>query len=132
MNKSILIGRLTRDPELKTTNSQVAVCSFSIAVDRKFKNANGDREADFIGCVAWRQTAEFIAKYFRKGSKICVEGSLQSRSWDDAEGKRHSVIEVVVDQAEFVEAKDSSAQARPATAADAAAFDDSAPLPFDI
>ncbi len=129
MNKSILIGRLTRDPEIKTTSSQVAVCSFTIAVDRKFKSANGDREADFISCVAWRQTAEFIAKYFRKGSKICVDGSLQSRSWDDAEGKRRSVIEVVVDQAEFVEAKDSSAQVRPATAADAAVFEEP---PFDI
>lgn len=104
MNKVILIGRLTKDPELRYTASNVANCMFTIAVDRRYKSENGPT-ADFIPVVAWRQTAEFISKYFSKGSKIAVTGSIQTRNWDDTEGKRHYVTEVVIDDAEFVDSK---------------------------
>ncbi|MBO4242989.1 MAG: single-stranded DNA-binding protein [Clostridiales bacterium] len=103
MNKVMLVGRLTKDPELKNTSSQVQFCNFTIAVDRRFKDANGQRQADFINCVAWRQTASFIGSYFRKGSRIGIVGSIQSRSFDDNSGQKRYVTEVVVDEAEFVE-----------------------------
>lgn len=105
MNKVILIGRLVKDPEVKTTQSQIAVCSFTIAVDRRVKSANGEKQADFISCVAWRQQAEFLGKYFQKGSRLGLTGTLQSRSYDDANGKKVYVTEVVVDEIEFVESK---------------------------
>ena len=105
MNRTIIIGRLTKDPEVKYTQNQLPFCNFIIAVDRRFKDANGQRQADFIACVAWRATADFIGKYFRKGSKIAVVGSIQTRSYEDQEGKKHLVTEVVVDEAEFVESK---------------------------
>lgn len=103
MNKVVLVGRLTKDPEIKNTSSQVQFCNFTVAVDRRFKDQNGQRQADFINCVAWRQTASFISSYFHKGSKIGVVGSLQSRSFDDQNGQKRYVTEVVVDEAEFVE-----------------------------
>ena len=103
MNKVILIGRLTKDPEVKNTASQVTVCRFTLAVDRRFKDNNGQRQADFISCVAWRQTANFISSYFHKGSKIAVVGSIQTRTFDDASGQKRYVTEVVVDEAEFVD-----------------------------
>lgn len=105
MNKVILVGRLVKDPEVKTTQSQIAVCGFTIAVDRKSKSASGERQADFLSCVAWRQQAEFLGKYFQKGSRIGVIGNLQSRSYDDASGKKIYVTEVIVDEIEFVESK---------------------------
>ena len=86
LNKIILMGRLTRDPELRRTESGTAVCSFSIAVDRDFKSKNGEKETDFIDIVAWRATAEFVSKYFQKGSLIAIEGSLQSRQYQDKTG----------------------------------------------
>ena len=101
MNKVILGGRLTADVELKQTPSGVSVCSFSLAVNRKGK----DSLTDFIDCQAWRQTAEFISKYFRKGSSICVVGSLQKRSWKDKNGENRYAVEVVVDEALFVDGK---------------------------
>lgn len=104
MNKAILMGRLTRDVELKTTASGVSVASFSIAVNRRFKNADGGYDADFINCVAWRQQAEFISKYFKKGSQIGVTGSIQTRNYEK-DGKKVYVTEVAVDEAEFVGAK---------------------------
>ncbi|MBP5180300.1 MAG: single-stranded DNA-binding protein [Clostridiales bacterium] len=107
MNKVILIGRLTKDPEVKNTASQVTVCRFSIAVDRRFKDQNGQRQADFINCVAWRQTANFISSYFHKGSKIAVVGSIQTRTYDDAGGQKRYVTEVVVDEAEFADSSNS-------------------------
>ena len=105
-NISVVVqaGRLTHDPELKTTPSGVSVCSFTIATNRR-TGKNGDSKADFIDCVAWRDTAEFITKYFRKASSICVVGSLQQRSWEDREGKKRSTIEIQVDTAHFVDAK---------------------------
>jgi single-strand DNA-binding protein len=144
MNKAILMGRLTRDPEMRTTSSQVPVCTFTLAVDRRFKNASGERQADFIPIVAWRQQAEFCAKYFRKGSRMIVVGSIQTRSWDDTEGKRHSVTEVIADEIHFADSKksdngfDAPAPSQPsgpmAPAGDGffPGPDDDTALPFDI
>lgn len=103
LNKVILMGRFTRDPELRSTPQSVSVCNFGIAVTRNYKTG-GNYESDFINCVAWRNTAEFISKYFKKGNLVCVEGSLQSRSWEQ-EGQKRSTIEVMVDSAYFVESK---------------------------
>ena len=105
LNKAILIGRFTRDPELRSTPNGVSTCSFSIAVDRNFVRQGEERKTDFINCVAWRQNAEFISKYFHKGNLVCVEGSIQSRSWDDNEGKKRYATEVIVDRTYFVESK---------------------------
>lgn len=105
MNKVILMGRLTRDPELRTTANQVPVCTFTLAVDRRFKNANGERQADFIPIVVWRKQAEFCSRYFSKGSRMAVVGSIQTRSWDDPEGKRQYKTEVVADEVYFTESK---------------------------
>ena len=101
MNKVILMGRLTRDPEMRQTPSGVAMARFTIAVDRRFASKDGQRTADFIGCVAWRQTAEFICRYFHKGSMIGVVGNIQTRAWDGADGKRQYATDVVVDEAYF-------------------------------
>jgi len=103
MNKVILVGRLTKDPESKMTSSQVQFVNFTVAVDRRFKDSNGQRQADFINCVAWRQTASFISNYFHKGSRIGIVGSLQTRSYDGNDGQKRFVTEVLVDEAEFVE-----------------------------
>lgn len=105
MNKVILMGRLTKDPEVKQTPSNIAVCSFTIACDRRFKNQNGERQSDFISCVAWRQQATLLGNYFHKGSRIAVVGSLQSRSYDDQNGQKRYVTEVVVDEIEFVDTR---------------------------
>ena len=105
MNKAILMGRLTRDPELKTTSNNIAVCTFTLAVDRRFKNQQGERETDFIPIVAWRQTAEFVNRYFRQGSKMVLVGSIQVRSWDDKEGNRRWTTEVIADEVYFAESK---------------------------
>lgn len=105
MNKVVLMGRLTKDPELRyTPSNNTSVCQFTIAVDRRFKT-EGQPQADFIPIVAWRQTAEFVCKYFTKGSRIAVVGSIQTRTWDDNNGARHYVTEVVADEVEFCESK---------------------------
>ena len=102
-NKVILGGRLTADPELRQTPNGIQVTSFSIAVNRK---SSGEQSvADFINCVAWRSTAEFISRYFRKGSSICVVGSIQTRTWTDQQGQKRYATEVIVDEASFVDAK---------------------------
>ena len=101
MNKVILMGRLTRDVEMRQTPNGVSLARFSIAVNRRFAGKDAQQQADFINCVAWRQTGEFIARYFRKGSMIAVVGSLQSRSWDGQDGKRQYSTEVQVDEAYF-------------------------------
>lgn len=102
MNKAILIGRLTKDPELSTTNSGVSVCRFTLAVDRQFKNSDGERQADFLPVVAWRQQAEFVQKWFQKGSPCAVVGSIQTRSYDAQDGTKRYVTEIVADSVEFV------------------------------
>lgn len=105
MNKAILIGRLTKDPEIRyTAGNNTAVCQFTVAVDRRFKSEN-QPTADFIPIVAWRQTAEFVSKYFTKGSRIAIVGQIQTRSWDDDERKRHYATEVIARNVEFCESK---------------------------
>ena len=109
-NRAVLIGRLTADPELKTTQSGVSVCSFRIAVDRAYKK-DGERGADFITIVAWRQAAEFVCRYFTKGKPIGIEGSIQTRDYTDKEGNKRNAVEVVADRAFFVESKGDSPKA---------------------
>lgn len=106
MNKIMLIGRLTKDPELRYTQSGSAVASFTLAVNRRFANQNGEREADFINCVAWQKSGEFVANYFKKGQMMALEGRLQVRSYDGNDGQRRWVTEVVAEQIEFVGPKD--------------------------
>lgn len=106
-NKVILGGRLTADPEMKTTPTGIPVTTFTVAVNRRFGGKNGEEsQADFFTVTAWRQTAEFITKYFRKASSICVVGSLQTRSWVDQNGQKRYATEIVADEAYFVDAKD--------------------------
>ena len=108
MNKVILIGRLTRDPELRYTSSNVATCTFSLAVDRNFTNQNGDREADFINIVVWRKQAENCKNYLTKGSQVAIEGRIQTRNYDDKDGKKVYVTEVVADNVQFLGGKGSN------------------------
>ena len=108
LNKIILMGRLTRDPELRRTESGTAVCSFSIAVDRDFKSKNGEKETDFIDIVSWRATAEFVSKYFQKGSLIAIEGSLQTRQYQDKNGNNRTSVAVVADNINFAGSKGTS------------------------
>ena len=114
LNKVVLAGRLTGDPELKQTTSGVSVTNFSIAINRRFSSRGGEnaeQQTDFINVVAWRQTAEFITKFFRKGSAICLTGSIQTRAWQDAQGQKRYATEVVVDEAMFVDSRaESTAQ----------------------
>ncbi len=108
-NKVILGGRLTADPELKTTPSGISVSSFTVAVNRRFSGKSGEEpQADFINVTAWRQTAEFITRYFRKASSICIVGSIQTRSWTDQQGQKRYATEIVADEAYFVDAKSES------------------------
>ena len=109
MNVVCLVGRLTADPELRQTPNGTNVCSFSVAVNRAFAGANGERQADFINCVAWRQTAEFISRYFRKGQTIGLNGTIQTRTYQDKDtGKNRTAFEVVINNAYFVESKGTS------------------------
>lgn len=109
LNKVILMGRLTRDPEFRQTTSGVAVCRFTVAVDRGFANKQtGEREADFIDCEAWRATAEFISRYFTKGKMIIVEGSLRNNNYTDNNGVKHYSMRVQADNVSFGESKNAS------------------------
>ena len=147
LNHIVLMGRLTRDPELRRTGSGVAVTSFSIAVDRDFgKNEAGEKETDFIDIVAWRQTAEFVQKYFSKGRMIVVSGRLQIRSWTDKDENKRRTAEVVADNVYFGDSKrdgdmapaprfgapvDAAAPAMPSGGSDFAMLeDDDSQLPF--
>ena len=129
MNKVQLVGRLTRDPELRTTGNGISVCSFTVAVNRRFRNAQGEYEADFINCVAWRQSAELLAKYFTKGRMVGIVGSIQTRNYEK-DGQRVYVTEVTVEEVHFVESKNASADSSSHVAApgNASANDNS----FDI
>lgn len=102
MNKVMLIGNLTKDPEINTTSSGVSVCSFSIAVSRRFANADGEREADFFNIVVWRQFAETCHKYLKKGSKVGIVGSIQNRSYQAADGSKRYATDIVADEVEFL------------------------------
>ena len=135
MNKVILVGRLTKDPELRATSSGVPVCSFTVACDRRFVKAGEERKADFINCIAWRQTGESIAKFFTKGNRIALEGSIQTRNWQDNEGKTRYATEVVVDQWEFAQSKSEGAGgafSSPATSSGLYPVESDAPSVGDI
>lgn len=111
MNKVILMGRLTKEPELRYTSANnTAVCTFTLAVNRRFKQ-EGQPDADFITIVAWGKTAEFCGKYFEKGRQVAVTGRMQTRTWDDTEGKKHYVTEVVADEVYFADSKKSEGTA---------------------
>lgn len=110
MNKVILIGNLANDPESRTTQSGIAQCSFRIAVQRRYKGANGEREADFLPVVCWRQTAEFAQRYLAKGRKVAVEGSIQTRSYDAQDGSKRYVTEIIADSVEAVGGREEGAQ----------------------
>lgn len=113
MNKAILLGRLTKDPELRyTTTNNTAVCSFTLAVNRRFARAGEERQADFIPIVAWDKLAEFCGKYFLKGRQVAIVGRIQTRTWDDNEGKRHYVTEVIAEEAYFADSKPDDASRR--------------------
>ena len=101
LNNVVLMGRLTGDPELKTTQNNISVTTFCIAVDRRFKSNEGAKLTDFINCVAWRNTADFITRYFKKGDMIAVTGEIQTRSYTDKDGNKRTAVEVVIDEASF-------------------------------
>ena len=136
LNYIVIMGRLTRDPELRRTASGVAVASFTLAVDRDFSGKDGEKETDFISCVAWRQTGEFVSKYFTKGRMACVSGSLQMRDWTDKDGNKRRSAEIVAANVYFADSKNAaengSKGATPAapTTGDFAPMDDDEELPF--
>ena len=138
LNKVILMGRLTRDVELRRTGSGIAVANFAIAVDRDFgKSESGEKETDFFDCVAWRQTGEFVSKYFTKGRMIVVEGKLQARSWTDKDGNKRKTVEVVADNCYFGDSKNGNSGTEngnpgnyPAPASDFALLNDEGELPL--
>ena len=137
MNKIIITGRMTKDPEVKMTQNQIEVCSFTVAVDRIFKKADGTRECDFISCVAWRQQAKLLGQYFSKGSRIGIIGSIQTRDYKDKDDKKVYVTEVVVDEIEFIDSKKDSEHADTEPKETEKSFyeemaDDSISLPFDL
>ncbi len=111
-NKVILGGRLTADPELKQTQSGIQVVSFSIAVNRRFQSKDAPQQTDFFNVTAWRNNAEFVAKYFRKGSSICVTGTIQNRTWTDQQGQKRYATDIVADEVVFVDSR----QENPASA----------------
>lgn len=110
INNTVLVGRLTKDVELRYTPSNVAVATFTLAVNRTFKNENGDREADFINCVMWRQQAENLANWAKKGALIGVTGRIQTRSYDNQQGQRVYITEVVAEQFQLLESRNSQGQ----------------------
>lgn len=136
MNKCIITGRLTRDPEFKSTSNQTPIANFTIAVDRKFKDKDGNKQTDFIPCIAWRSTAEFIAKYFKKGNKIGISGSIQTRSYENREGIKVNVTEILVEDAEFLDSKTDSAsgnaQKQPQMPSQAVPEESMGKLPFEL
>jgi single-strand DNA-binding protein len=109
MNRAIIIGRLTKDPEMRTTQSGIASTNFTVAVNRNFTNQSGEREADFLNCVAWRKQAENVAKYCTKGSQVAVEGRIQTRSYDAQDGSKRYVTEIIADNVTFLGSKGSNA-----------------------
>lgn len=114
MNRAFLVGNLTRDPELRKTQTDVSVCTFSIACNRRFANANGQREADFLNIVVWRAQADNCYQYLRKGSRVAVAGSIQTRSYEAQDGSRRYVTEIVADEVEFLGNNAAHAESEPA------------------
>lgn len=140
MNKVFLVGNLTRDPELTETNSGVSVCRFSIAVNRSYTGSDGERKTDFFNCVAWRGLGENVARYAKKGNKVAVNGSLEQRTYEDTQGVKRTVFDVIAQDVEFLTPKGSGNQDgeydAPAPSsgerkrASLQAFDDDADIPF--
>lgn len=130
LNRIVLIGRLTRDPELRYTPSGTGVCSFTLAVDRRFKSADGTRETDFVNIVAWRQLGELCANYLSKGKMAAVEGRLQIRNYTDKEGNKRTAAEVVADDVNFLSPKDASATGTSYAANDFGSDDNVAEVPL--
>lgn len=118
MNRCVLIGNLASDPDSRTTNSGIATCSFRLAVQRRFANQQGQREADFLHVVCWRQLAENCAKYLAKGRKVAVEGSIQTRSYDAQDGSKRYVAEIIADNVEFLGGERNTTAAAQSAAAD--------------
>ena len=117
MNKVVLMGRLTKDPDTRyTQTNNTLVCSFSLAVNRRFARQGEERQADFINVVAWSKTGEFCSKYFTKGQQVGIIGRLQTRTWDDEEGKKHYVTEVVAEEVYFADTKKTSNSVEPTAA----------------
>lgn len=108
MNKSVLVGNLTKDPEIRVTNGDISVCTFMLAVNRPFSNSQGEREADFIPIVVWRQQAENCSKYLQKGSKVAVSGSIRTRTYEAQDGTKRYTTEVVADEVQFLSTKGTS------------------------
>lgn len=129
MNKVIEIGRITKDIELTTTNSGLSVTKFSLAVNRRFKSENEETNADFFNCVAWRGLAENIAKFCHKGSKVCVVGELQNRSWEADDGTKRYATEIIVNECEFLDSKKNDEQTE-TTPNEAKPVDKDDTLPF--
>ncbi len=144
MNKVILIGNLTRDPELTETPSGVKICRFSIAVNRTYTGSDGEKKTDFFNCVAWRALAETIARFTRKGNKVCVSGSIETRSYEDSQGVKRNAVDIVAQDVEFLTPRgegsarddfdDAAAKgnggARPAGRPQLQPFDDDSDIPF--
>ena len=130
LNKIIVMGRMVRNPELRRTNSGTAVASFTIACDRDFKSDSGEREVDFIECVAWRNTAEFVSKYFTKGRMSVVSGRLQTRNWTDKEGNKRKATEIVAESVYFGESKREELQSYAAPQESFAELPDDGEIPF--
>lgn len=108
VNCAVIMGRLVADPELRTTGSGVSVTSFTVAVDRRFANKDEEKQADFIDIVVWRQTADFVCKYFKKGSMIAVQGNIQTRMYEDKDGNKRKAVEIVADNVSFCGSKSDS------------------------
>ena len=132
LNKIFIMGRLTRDPELRRTQNGTAVTSFTLAVDRDFKNADGTKDTDFIDVVAWRNTAEFVSKYFSKGRMAVVSGRLQIRNWEDKDGNKRKTAEIVAESVYFGDSKrdGQNASAAAPTSSEFKPLPSTTPVPF--
>ena len=140
MNKVFLIGNLTRDPEFRETPSGVPMCRFTIAVNRNYKNADGERQTDFFNCTAWRVTAETISRYTKKGNKVAVTGSIELRDYEDNQGARRTAVDVIVQDCEMLTPRDNSngfdefsempRQSAPKKKPTLQAMDDDSDIPF--
>lgn len=132
MNKAIIIGNIVREPEYRSTNDGTPVCSFTVAVNRRYKNPNGEYDADYIGCVAWRNNADFVYKHFVKGQAIGVTGTLQTRNFEDKKGIKRYVTELIADEIDFIGRKENKGKKEEAAEVSLDDFvpADDAELPF--
>ncbi len=131
INNVTLMGRLTKDPELKNTLSGISVTSFALAVDRKYQPKDGEKQTDFIDCVAWRSTADFVCNHFHKGSMMAVEGEIQTRTYTDKEGNKRKATEILVENVSFCGSKNESGSTEPPAAPMAQGFSTAAPTDFE-